>query len=39
MGHTEVASFKKKSQKTPKHEIETGRLRLNAYLKELNDEN
>jgi phage-related protein len=32
-------SFKKKSQKTPKHEIETARLRLNTYLKELNDEN
>lgn len=31
-------SFKKKSQKTPRHEIETGRLRLAAYLKELNDE-
>ncbi|MFN7904309.1 MAG: XRE family transcriptional regulator [Pseudobdellovibrionaceae bacterium] len=26
-------SFKKKSQKTPKHEIETARLRLNTYLK------
>lgn len=32
-------SFKKKSQKTPKHEIETARLRLNAYLKDLIDEN
>lgn len=32
-------SFKKKSQKTPLHEIETARLRLNAYLKELNNEN
>lgn len=32
-------SFKKKSQKTPKHEIETARMRLNIYLKELNDEN
>jgi len=31
-------SFKKKTQKTPKQEIETGRLRLNAYLKELGDE-
>ncbi len=31
-------SFKKKSQKTPLHEIETARLRLNAYLKELNNE-
>jgi phage-related protein len=31
-------SFMKKTQKTPKQEIETGRLRLNAYLKELSDE-
>ncbi|MFZ4402729.1 MAG: type II toxin-antitoxin system RelE/ParE family toxin [Pseudobdellovibrionaceae bacterium] len=31
-------SFKKKTQKTPKQEIETGRLRLNAYLKELSNE-
>ena len=31
-------SFKKKSQKTPLHEIETARLRLNAYLMELNNE-
>src|SRR4051794_9915551 len=28
-------SFRKKSQKTPKHEIETGRRRFNAFLKEL----
>lgn len=27
-------AFKKKSQKTPQHEIKTARLRLNAYLKE-----
>ena len=33
-----VHSFKKKSQKTAKHEIETARLRLNAYLAELSDE-
>lgn len=32
-------SFKKKSQKTPHHEIETAKLRLNAYLKELTNEN
>lgn len=32
-------SFKKKAQKTPTHEIETARLRLNTYVKELNDEN
>ncbi len=32
-------SFKKKSQKTPQHELETARLRLNAYLKELNNGN
>lgn len=31
-------AFKKKSQKTPKHEIETARLRLHAYLKELENE-
>lgn len=31
-------AFRKKSRKTPKHEIETARLRLNAYLKELGDE-
>lgn len=31
-------SFRKKSQKTPKHEIETARFRLNAFLEELNDE-
>lgn len=30
-------AFKKKSQKTPKHEIETARKRLNAYLKELDN--
>lgn len=32
-------SFKKKSQKTPQHEIDTARLRLNAYLKEFDNEN
>ncbi len=31
-------SFKKKSQKTPQHEIDTARLRLNAYLKEFENE-
>lgn len=32
-------SFKKKTQKTPNYEIKTGRLRLNAYLEELENEN
>jgi phage-related protein len=31
-------SFKKKSQKTPKHEIETARSRLHTYLEELKNE-
>lgn len=31
-------AFKKKSQKTPKQEIETARKRLNSFLKELEDE-
>lgn len=31
-------SFKKKSQKTPKQEIDTGKKRLSAFLKEFNDE-
>jgi phage-related protein len=31
-------SFKKKSQKTPKHEIETAKKRLSAFMKELTDE-
>jgi phage-related protein len=31
-------SFKKKSRKTPTQELETGRKRLNAFLKELEDE-
>lgn len=30
--------FKKKTRKTPQHEIETGRKRLRAFLKELEDE-
>ena len=32
-------SFKKKTQKTSQYEIETARLRLNNYLKELKNEN
>lgn len=32
-------SFKKKTQKTPNYDIKTGRLRLNAYLQELENEN
>lgn len=31
-------AFKKKSQKTPKHEIDTARKRLSSYLKELKSE-
>jgi len=31
-------AFKKKSQKTPKHEIDTGRKRLDSFLKELENE-
>ncbi|MCC6277566.1 MAG: type II toxin-antitoxin system RelE/ParE family toxin [Oligoflexia bacterium] len=31
-------SFKKKSRKTPKQEIETGRQRLNTFLEELKNE-
>lgn len=31
-------SFKKKSQKTPKQDIDTGKKRLAAFLKELTDE-
>jgi phage-related protein len=31
-------SFKKKSQKTPKHEIDIGKKRLSAFMKELADE-
>lgn len=30
--------FKKKTRKTPQHEIETGRKRLQAFLKELKNE-
>ena len=31
-------SFKKKTQKTTKHEIETGKLRLKSLLQELENE-
>jgi phage-related protein len=31
-------AFKKKTQKTPKQEIDTARKRLNQFLKELEDE-
>jgi len=31
-------SFKKKTRKTPKQEIETGKKRLKSFLKELEDE-
>jgi phage-related protein len=31
-------AFRKKSRKTPKHEIETAQGRLSLFLKELEDE-